>query len=49
MEVLLPKEDHQAGEDLRLYQAFLKLIKAEVIILESEINYVETALQIALQ
>ncbi len=36
-------------EALRLYQALLKLIEAEVIILEPEIKYVETALQIALQ
>lgn len=36
-------------EALRLYHALLKLMEAEVIILEPEIKYVGTALQIALQ
>ncbi len=36
-------------EAIRLYKALLKLIEKEVIILEPETKYIETALQIALQ
>ena len=37
------------NEAIGLYRAFLKLVEAEVIILEPETEYVQTALQIALQ
>ena len=36
-------------EALKLYRALLKLVETKVIILEPEVNYIETALQIALQ
>ncbi len=34
---------------IKLYQAFLELINTGVIIIEPEVNYVQTALQIALE